>query len=110
VHSFSEKLTPFLAAKLNSEAIARQFLYSKEEEQNPVAGHLDPIGDSRHAKGGQIIHRYQNRALWTVTQACPVHCRYCFRRNELTGPNQLFKIDREQTLAYLQSHPEAPSC
>ncbi len=106
VHSFSQKLTPFLEDKLTSNAIARQFLYSEQEEQNNLPGKLDPIGDARHAKGGQIIHRYKNRALWTVTQACPVHCRYCFRRNELSTPNDIFKIDREQTLNYLKAHPE----
>lgn len=106
VTDFSEKITPFISAKLSSVAIARQFLYSDLEEQNVLVGKRDPIGDERHAKGGQIIHRYKNRALWAVTQACPVHCRYCFRRNELAGPNSLFKIDREQTLNYLKSRPE----
>jgi L-lysine 2,3-aminomutase len=27
-----------------------------------------------------VLHKYQGRVLLTVTGACAVHCRYCFRR------------------------------
>ena len=41
----------------------------------------DPVGDLPAAKAPGLLHKYQGRALLVVTGACPVHCRYCFRRH-----------------------------
>ena len=72
-------------------------------------GLVDPIGDQLKAQGGQLIHRYPSRVLFTPTAQCPVHCRYCFRKNELTNTGDSINFltpDNEQTLAYLNAHPE----
>lgn len=82
--------------------LARQFL-PHADELNPQ-GFVDPIGDQVHAKTSQLIHRYHNRALLIPTTVCPVHCRYCFRKNELA--DDVFRNDRASTLAYLSAHPE----
>jgi lysine 2,3-aminomutase len=82
----------------------KQFVPS--ELENIQNGKKDPIGDQAHAKGGQLIHRYDNRALFLPTQVCPVLCRYCFRKNELTQGESYLKSDWEQTLSYLENHPE----
>lgn len=41
----------------------------------------DPLGEeaANHLPG--ILHKYQSRFLLTLTGACAVHCRYCFRRH-----------------------------
>lgn len=39
----------------------------------------DPLGEQRLARGGSIA-KYPGRILLVTTGACPVHCRYCFRR------------------------------
>lgn len=39
----------------------------------------DPLEESRIVEHG-LIHKYRGRALLVTTGACPVHCRYCFRR------------------------------
>jgi lysine 2,3-aminomutase len=83
--------------------LARQFL--PQEIETTQEGLVDPIGDMIHAKSAQLIHRYDNRALLIPTTICPVNCRYCFRKNELTG-NEFFAQDKEQTLNYLQAHSE----
>lgn len=72
-------------------------------------GLIDPIGDQLKSQGGQLIHRYPSRILFTPTAQCPVHCRYCFRKNELSQPDQSVNFltpNDEQTLAYLNAHPE----
>lgn len=68
-------------------------------------GMLDPIGDQNHQKTKQLVHRYKNRALFIPTTVCPIHCRYCFRKNELTS-NDVFSQDLEHTLNYLLDHSE----
>lgn len=41
----------------------------------------DPLDEesANHIPG--VLHKYQSRFLLTLTGACAVHCRYCFRRH-----------------------------
>lgn len=82
----------------------RQFVPTAEEDS--LEGLYDPIGDQVHAKPGGLVHRYSNRVLFFPTHTCPVICRYCFRKNELSQDDPIFKLNFEQTLAYLRHHPE----
>ncbi len=89
-------------------ALAREFLPQNLEIDEALNnnGLFDPIGDKNYLKAPQLIHRYKTRALFTPTSVCPVHCRYCFRKNELSANEDLFQRDFEKTLTYLRSHPE----
>jgi lysine 2,3-aminomutase len=82
----------------------KQFL--PDSKENESTGRVDPIGDKIHAKGSQLIHRYGNRALFTPTTICPIQCRYCFRKNELSSNDEIFDANFEATKKYLLSHPE----
>lgn len=97
-----------LATKIKSQGqdgvLAREFLPDLNELSDK--GMEDPIGDKTYHKAPQLIHRYQSRALFTPTSVCPVHCRYCFRKNELNQRDELFDADFEETLEYLKNHPE----
>jgi lysine 2,3-aminomutase len=84
--------------------LAREFLPDLKELNSD--GLIDPIGDKEYSVAPQLIHRYSSRVLFTPTSVCPVHCRYCFRRNELSPQDELFSADFEKTLEYLKSHPE----
>jgi lysine 2,3-aminomutase len=101
-------ITRSLALKLKEDGphgvLAREFLPLKSEMA--PSGLMDPIGDKIHLKAPQLIHRYHSRALFTPTTVCPVHCRYCFRKNELSVSDELFFNDFEKTLSYLQDHKE----
>lgn len=89
-------------------ALAKEFLPSELELDQELnqAGMEDPIGDKNFFKAPQLIHRYHSRALFTPTTICPVHCRYCFRKNELNADEELFQNDFSGTLEYLKTHPE----
>ena len=101
-----------LAEKIKAEGpegvLAKEFLPDLREidEQINFDGLEDPIGDKAYNKAPQLIHRYATRALFTPTSVCPVHCRYCFRKNELNASDELFSADFEKTLEYLAAHPE----
>ncbi|MGE3610307.1 MAG: KamA family radical SAM protein [Bacteriovoracaceae bacterium] len=84
-------------------ALAKEFLPGHDElnEELNLWGMDDPIGDKRFHKAPQIIHRYNSRVLFTPTTVCPVHCRYCFRKNELNHKDELFEAEFESTLNYL---------
>jgi len=50
-------------------------------EQADVPGFSnDPLGELSIADRG-LIQKYPGRALLIASGACPVHCRYCFRRS-----------------------------
>lgn len=108
-----EKIYPLfvprdLAHKMKAQGpegvLAREFYPHQDELIDQ--GYVDPIGDKRFHVAPQLIHRYPNRVLFTATNICPVHCRYCFRKNELSPGDELFGQDFEKTLSYLNEHAE----
>lgn len=63
-----------------NDPLLRQVLPLKDEEKK-VAGFVsDPVGDLQSEISPGVLHKYQGRVLLVTTGACPVHCRYCFRR------------------------------
>lgn len=74
------------------------------EELNSSKGYTtDPLRESEFTLNGGLVKKYANRALLITTQACPVHCRYCFRRHFDYSANQL--TDFQNTLESLASDP-----
>jgi EF-P beta-lysylation protein EpmB len=41
----------------------------------------DPLGEAAAMATPGLLHKYQGRVLLTLTGACGIHCRYCFRRH-----------------------------
>lgn len=104
-------IPPSLAKRIKENGLdsvlAKQFLPSAEEVMSSQEiGLKDPIGDQNFAKQGQLIHRYKNRVLFLPTTICPVICRYCFRKNELSEKDEIFKANFEKTKSYLNNHQE----
>lgn len=112
-HQFSETNYPIFIPKSFAKKIKEygegsplwnQFLPNQSENQS--IGRIDPIGDKIHSKGNQLIHRYENRVLFTPTTVCPVQCRYCFRKNELSAKDEIFDANFEAAKKYLSTQPE----
>jgi EF-P beta-lysylation protein EpmB len=40
----------------------------------------DPLGEREALRAPGLLQKYHGRALLITTEACAVHCRYCFRR------------------------------
>lgn len=92
--------------------IARQFLPSLEELNILPEERADPIGDAAHSPVTGIVHRHRDRVLFKAVSACPVYCRFCFRR-EMIGPtstkgqtNALSREDFEAALGYIAAQPQ----
>jgi lysine 2,3-aminomutase len=83
-----------------------QFIPDIKELDDTLGGLYDPIGDTIHSKGKGIIHRYKNRLLFTPTVSCPIQCRYCFRKNELSQNDDIFKHNLEALTNYLIQNPK----
>lgn len=60
--------------------LLRQVLPVKEEIIKTPGFISDPVGDLESEISPGLLHKYEGRVLLVTTGACPVHCRYCFRR------------------------------
>src|ERR1700723_3845182 len=67
--------------------IARQFVPDARELHMEPGESDDPIGDDAHSPVEGIVHRYPDRVLLKLVNACAVYCRFCFRR-EMVGPGR----------------------
>ena len=61
--------------------LLRQVLPVAEEHHHAPGFSQDPVGDLAAATTPGLLRKYPGRALFIATGACPVHCRYCFRRH-----------------------------
>ncbi len=66
----------------------------------------DPIADEAHSPVPGVVHRYPDRALLKPLLACPVYCRFCFRREQV-GPagGVLGDAELEAALDWFAAHP-----
>jgi lysine 2,3-aminomutase len=108
---YAVAVTPAMADLIDpndpADPIARQFLPSPDELVTLPQELADPIGDEAHSPVEGVVHRYPDRALLKLVHACPVYCRFCFRR-EMVGPggDALTGEKLDAALAYLAAHPE----
>jgi lysine 2,3-aminomutase len=109
--SFAVAVTPAMAALIDptdpNDPIARQFLPDIRELTISDAEQADPIGDQAHSPLPGLVHRYRDRVLLKLVSACPVYCRFCFRR-EMVGPGAetLSAAELDAAIAYIAADPQ----
>lgn len=108
---FVELITPAMAALMNSDdpndPIATQFQRKDAEREITAEELADPIGDEAFSPIPGIVHRYPDRALLKLLNTCAVHCRFCFRREQIGTPkNTLDAMATDKALGYIAEHPE----
>jgi lysine 2,3-aminomutase len=107
---YAVAVSPTVAALFDrgdpDDPIARQYVPRFEELTILPEERADPIGDRANMPVEGVVHRYPDRALLKVVHACPVYCRFCFRR-EMVGPGggALAGARLEAALAYLSGEP-----
>jgi L-lysine 2,3-aminomutase len=80
---------------------------NRKQELLEVPGFVsDPLAEETANPLPGLIHKYKNRALLTVSGACAIHCRYCFRRHFDYDANNPGSAGWLPVLRYLQEHPE----
>jgi len=86
--------------------LLRQVLPLGEELTMSEGFNTDPVGDQLAMAVPGIIHKYHGRVLLTLTGACAVHCRYCFRRHFPYSEANPAEAQWQASLDYLHAHPE----
>lgn len=61
--------------------VLRQFLPTEAELQPASGFSKDPLEEQTASPSPGILAKYSGRILILTHPACPVHCRYCFRRH-----------------------------
>ncbi len=73
----------------------------------PQSGYKkDPLQELEAMPVNGLLHKYQGRALLTITGACGIHCRYCFRRHFPYAETNPSRDQWHSALEYLRRHPE----
>ncbi|MGB6894138.1 MAG: lysine 2,3-aminomutase, partial [Xanthobacteraceae bacterium] len=80
---YAVAITPAMADLIDAsdphDPIARQFVPDSRELDSQPEELSDPIGDEAHSPVEGIVHRYPDRVLLKLVNACAVYCRFCFR-------------------------------
>ena len=103
-------VTPVVAALMNAgdpaDPIALQYIPDPAELLTAPGEIADPTADAPFTPVKGIVHRYPDRALLKPLLACPVYCRFCFRR-EVVGPDGglLTEAELEAALAWIAATP-----
>lgn len=69
----------WLAADLPA-AVLRQAVPGAEELAARPGFTADPLAEGAAMVAPGVLRKYAGRVLLVATGACPIHCRYCFRR------------------------------
>jgi len=120
-----EHLTPSVAQHLNEfrlkvpmafiqrmrkgdpdDPLLKQVLPLKVENEQFSGFGYDPVGDLKAMAVPGLLHKYAGRALLTVTGACGIHCRYCFRRHFPYAESNPVRDDWTAVLEYLHQDEE----
>ena len=108
---YAVAITPALARLIDPtdphDPIARQFVPDARELNSQAEELTDPIGDEAYSPLEGVIHRYPDRVLLKLVNACAVYCRFCFRR-ETVGPGRgaLSRAALAAALDYIRRDPQ----
>jgi lysine 2,3-aminomutase len=108
---YAVAITPAMADLIDRDdphdPIARQFVPDARELERRPEESSDPIGDDIFSPVEGVVHRYPDRVLLKVINACAVYCRFCFRR-EMVGPalGGLSPAALAAALDYIGRHPQ----
>ena len=108
---YAVAITPAMAELIDltdpADPIARQFVPDLAELLVSPEERADPIGDQRLSPVKGIVHRYPDRVLLKPLHACPVYCRFCFRREQVGPEGEALTAGELATaLDYIRSRRE----
>ncbi|MGE4349452.1 MAG: EF-P beta-lysylation protein EpmB [Candidatus Berkiella sp.] len=106
---FPLRVSISFAAKMQKanphDPLLRQVLSSQEESLPTHNYTKDPLQEKAVNPIPGVLHKFKSRVLLTLTQSCPIHCRYCFRRYFPYEANRISTKTWPAIKAYLQADP-----
>jgi lysine 2,3-aminomutase len=110
-HAFDYRMTPYLESLLRGrpadDPLSLQFLPQEQELNAQAHETSDPIGDVPFTPVAGVVHRHSDRILLKVAHACPVYCRFCFRREMIGSKGEPLQGPLlDAAIAYVRAHPK----
>ncbi|GAA0420755.1 arginine 2,3-aminomutase [Streptomyces luteireticuli] len=108
-------VTPYYASLMDPDdptcPVRLQAVPSPAELAPHPGSEVDPVGDMLYRKTNRVVHKYRDRVILLVTEACPVYCRHCTRKFHTTDLDGTYFRDDEggdydEDLRYIAEHPE----
>ena len=102
---FALRVTKYFASLIEKgnalDPLLLQVLPDARELQLVEGYSEDAVGDRQCMPVPGLIHKYHGRVLLTLTGACPIHCRYCFRRHFPYSGNSADYSVNSEVMSYL---------
>ncbi len=109
-HGFPLRVPPGFVDRMtigdSGDPLLRQVLPVADEGRDAPGFVHDPVGDLAALKTTGLIQKYRGRALVTLTGACAIHCRYCFRRHFPYAEQSPRGAEWQTTLERIAADPE----
>jgi L-lysine 2,3-aminomutase len=86
--------------------LLKQVLPICDELTSPLHYTKDPLQEQMSNPIPGLLHKYHGRVLLTLSGACAIHCRYCFRRHFPYQENTPGKPGLIKILDYLKVHTD----
>ena len=106
---YATAIPPALARLIEAtdDPIHRQFVPDPAEIVTAPHESPDPIADDALSPVKGVVRRYPDRALLKPTLACPVYCRFCFRREHVgPGGGVLTEAELDDAIGWIEAEPE----
>ncbi len=107
---FDFLVTQAFAARMRAgdpdDPLLRQVLATTAERSAAHGFEDDPVGDRASRAQPGVLHKYAGRALLVTTAACPIHCRYCFRREFDYRADRLDRDRLASAVSWLGQRPD----
>lgn len=89
-----------------NDPLLKQVLPDKQEQINVTGYVADPLSENTQNPVKGMLHKYQSRVLLTITGACAIHCRYCFRQHFDYSANMPTADAKESIINHITAHPD----
>ena len=110
-HSLPLRISRYYLSLINPDdpcdPLRRQVIPSIEEEIGINDESLDPLAEISHSVFPRLVHRYENRVAFLVTDRCATYCRHCFRRRFTAGElSRASDAEVKEIADYIAAHRE----
>ncbi len=102
-------ITPYFASLMDKNdpncPVRKQAIPSVEEFQTSVNELSDPCGEEQDTVAPGLVHRYPDRVLLIITDACAMYCRHCTRRRIVGSAEGAMSDEHlEKVLDYIRNN------
>lgn len=88
-----------------NDPLLMQVLAARDELEEIPGFAQDPLGEKETNRVKGLLHKYHGRVLLTISSACAINCRYCFRRHFPYENNNPGREGWRAVVEYIKNDP-----